>query len=162
MTEPQPLVPSIYSGWHTYQTLLIKALTPLSTEHLALRAAPSLRSIGEIATHMIGARARWFYQLMGEGGDEFAALSTWGRQGMPTRSAAELVHGLESTWQGMQDAIACWTPDDWRQTYPGEEPDEPATITRPWVIWHLIEHDLHHGGEISLTLGMHGLAAPAL
>ena len=26
--------------------------------------------------------------------------------------------------------------------------------TRQWVIWHLIEHDVHHGGEISLTLGM--------
>jgi len=30
------------------------------------------------------------------------------------------------------------------------------------VIWHLIEHDLHHGGEIALTLGLHGLAAPDL
>jgi uncharacterized damage-inducible protein DinB len=28
------------------------------------------------------------------------------------------------------------------------------------VVWHLIEHDLHHGGELSLTLGMHGVAAP--
>jgi uncharacterized damage-inducible protein DinB len=111
---------------------------------------------------MIGARARWFYQLMGEGGDEFAALSTWDRQGMPTRTAPELIHGLETTWQGMQAAIAGWTPADWQQTYPGEERDEPATITRQWVIWHLMEHDLHHGGEISLTLGMHGLTAPDL
>lgn len=38
---------------------------------------------------------------------------------------------------------------------------EPVTLTRSWVIWHLIEHALH-GGEISLTLGMHELAAPAL
>jgi hypothetical protein len=28
------------------------------------------------------------------------------------------------------------------------------------VIWHLIEHDLHHGGELSFSLGMHNLAAP--
>jgi uncharacterized damage-inducible protein DinB len=62
----------------------------------------------------------------------------------------------------MQAAIARWTPADWQQTYPGEEPDEPATLTRQWVIWHLMEHDLHHGGEISLTLGMHGLTAPNL
>jgi uncharacterized damage-inducible protein DinB len=162
MTEPPSLMPTVYAGWHNYQTLLITALTPLSPDQLALRAAPALRSIGEIARHMIGARARWFYQLMGEGGDEFAALGTWDRQGMPTRTAQELVHGLEATWQAMQAAIARWTPDDWQQTYPGEGPDEPATITRPWVIWHLMEHDLHHGGEISLTLGMHGLTAPDL
>ena len=162
MTEPQSSMPTIYAGWQNYQSLLTKALTPLSPDQLALRAAPALRSIGEIATHMIGARARWFYQLMGEGGDEFAAMSAWDRKGMPTRSANELIHGLEITWQGMQASIARWTPADWQQTYPGEEPYDPATITRQWVIWHLIEHDLHHGGEISLTLGMHGLPAPDL
>jgi hypothetical protein len=26
----------------------------------------------------------------------------------------------------------------------------------------VLEHDLHHGGEISLTLGIHGLPAPQL
>jgi uncharacterized damage-inducible protein DinB len=34
------------------------------------------------------------------------------------------------------------------------------TITRGWVIWHVIEHDIHHGGEIAYSLGMHGLTAP--
>lgn len=163
MTEPQALTSTIYAGWHTYQALLIKALTPLSPEQLALRAAAPLRSIEDIATHVIGARARWFYQLMGEGGEAFADLGTWDRPGMPTRSATELIRGLETTWQGMQEAIARWSLADWQQTYPGDENDgEPAMITRQWVIWHLIEHDLHHGGEISLTLGMHGLPAPNL
>jgi uncharacterized damage-inducible protein DinB len=135
---------------------------PLSADQLSLRAAPGLRSIEEIATHMIGARARWFYQLLGEGGEDFAALGTWDRQGMPARGAAELVAGLETTWQGMQNAIAGWTPAAWQQTYPAEDPGEPNLITRQWVIWHLIEHDLHHGGEIGLTLGIHGLPAPDL
>ncbi len=102
----------------------------LSPDQLALRATPSLRSIEDIATHVIGARARWFYQLMGEGGEEFADLSTWDRQGMPSRNADELVHGLETTWQGMQEAIARWTPADWQQTYPGDDDSEPAIITR--------------------------------
>jgi uncharacterized damage-inducible protein DinB len=25
------------------------------------------------------------------------------------------------------------------------------------VVWHLIEHDLHHGGEISQILGTNGI-----
>jgi uncharacterized damage-inducible protein DinB len=155
-------LPTIYAGWHNYQSLMITALQPLSPDQLALRAATHLRSIGEIARHMIGARARWFYQLMGEGGEAFATLGTWDRQGMPARSASELIEGLEITWQGMHEAIDRWTPEEWQQSYPGEEPDEPASITRQWVIWHLIEHDLHHGGEIGLTLGQHGLPAPDL
>lgn len=162
MTELLSPMLTIYAGWHTYQGFLTKALKPLLPEQLTLRAAPSLRSIEEIATHMIGARARWFYQLMDEGGETFAALATWDREGMPFRSAEELVQGIEATWQGMQQAIMGWSAESWQQTYPGDEPDEPATITRVWVIWHLIEHDLHHGGEIALTLGMHDLPAPNL
>jgi uncharacterized damage-inducible protein DinB len=81
---------------------------------------------------------------------------------MPARGAAELVSGLEKTWQGMQDAFGRWDTADRQQTYPGEGTDEPEQITRAWVIWHLSEHDLHHGGEIALTLGTNGLPALAL
>ncbi len=162
MAEQLSILPEIYAGWHNYQALMIKALEPLSGEQLGLRAAPSLRSIDEIARHMVGARARWFHMLLGEGGDTFAELGKWDGPTMRDRSAAELKDGLETTWQGMQEAIARWAPSDWAKTYPGEGPDEPATLTRGWVIWHLIEHDVHHGGEISLMLGMYGLAAPNL
>lgn len=162
MDQEQSLVSTIYANWQNYQNLLINALAPLTIDQLNLRAAPDLRSIEEIATHMIGARSRWFHHLLGEGGEQFEALAQWDRQGMPVRSAAEITEGLETTWSGMQAAIRRWSPDEWQQTYPGEDPSEPETITRPWVIWHLIEHDLHHGGEISLTLGMHGLSAPDL
>jgi uncharacterized damage-inducible protein DinB len=31
---------------------------------------------------------------------------------------------------------------------------------RGWIIWHLIEHDLHHGGELFYTLGSHGIEVP--
>lgn len=157
--EEGSLNASIYEGWHVYQQALLRALRPLSAEQLALRAAPHLRSVGEIATHMIGARARWFQSLVGKDGEKFADLGTWDRRGMPVRNADELVRGLETTWQGMQEAIEGWTPDQWRETYPGEDASEPEVFTRHWVIWHLIEHDLHHGGEISLTLGMHNVPA---
>jgi len=159
MTDEMPSLSAIYDGWHHYQDTLIQALAPLTAEQLALRAASRLRSVGEVAAHVIGARARWFQQLMGEGGDGFAALGRWDSRNAPQRSAAELVQGLETTWQGMQAAMARWTAEEWQQTWPGEYEGEPEVITRPWVIWHLVEHDVHHGGEISLTLGVHGVQA---
>ena len=162
MTDLAFPLPAIYAGWHNYQSLLIDALAGLTPEQLALSAAPGLRSIHSMATHIIGARARWFYQLLNEGGDEFAALGTWDRPDQPARSAAELVSGLAATWAGMQAAIARWTPAEWAHIFPSDPDYEAVAITRQWVIWHLIEHDLHHGGEISLTLGAHGLQAPNL
>ena len=156
MTHDHELVSTIFAGWQAYQGALIKAFQPLEPHQLTLRAAPDLRTVGEIARHMIGARARWFGDWVG---DEFADLGKWDRRDAPERSPADLARGLEATWEGMHRAIARWTPEEWAETYPGEYPDDPEVITRAWVIWHLIEHDLHHGGEISLTLGAHGVPA---
>lgn len=149
----------IYGGWHTYQRAFSKAIAPLDADQLAMRAAPKLRSVGEIAAHIIGARAHWFYLLMGEGGEAFEALGKWDRRGTKAQTAEELVRGLEATWVGMHDAIVRWSAEDWEKTWPGEDDSEPEVLTRQWVIWHLIEHDLHHGGEISITLGAFGLSA---
>ena len=159
MTTPPSTFPVFWQGWKTYQALLIKAIAPLSADQLALRAAPNLRPIDNIVSHIIGARARWYTLDMHEGGEIMASFNDWGRPGTPTRSAAELVNGLETTWQLMQAALERWTPAEWEEVVSGT-PEEPET--RAWVIWHLIEHDLHHGGEVSLTLGIHGLDAPAL
>lgn len=157
MTIEQVTLNTLYEGWHAFQAAVCRALLPLTAEQLSLRAAPELRSVGEIAVHMIGARARWFISLIGPDRGEFPALARWDHPDAPPRSAAELVHGLEATWQGMHGAIARWTPEEWQATEPGEDETEPEVITRPWIIWHLMEHDVHHGGEISLTLGVHGL-----
>lgn len=161
MNETHNVTGAIYDGWHTYQQLLMEAIAPLQEDQLELRAAPHLRSVRENALHIIGARARWFAG-MGEGGERFKTLGRWDRRGAPARSAAELVQGLEETWRGMHEAIGRWTEEEWQQTWPGEDDSEPEVITRQWIIWHLVEHDVHHGGEISLTLGAHGIEALAL
>src|SRR5262249_46361746 len=128
---------TIYEGWHHYQALLTAALTPLSPAQLSLRPAPHLRSLHGLVPHMIGAGARWFHGLLGEGDQAFAALGTWDRPGMPERSASELVSGLETTWRVMHEAIARWTPAEWAEVYQNDPGDAPATLTRRWVVWHL-------------------------
>jgi len=158
MAEQQISLFPLYKGWDTYQELLIKAIEPLSLEQLPLRAAPQLRSIGENAAHIVGTRAGWLYYQLEKGDEHLVALANWNRADSPARSAAELVRGLEATWQVIQDALSHWTSADLAElVHDTDEYGEDVTYTRQWVIWHLIEHDLHHGGELSFTLGMHGL-----
>ncbi len=162
MTQNATSLAPFYKGWDNYQQLLTTALAPLSPVQLTLRGGPELRSIGEIATHIIGARVRWFHGLMEQGGTEIEPLGQWDRTGQPTRTAAELISGLEASGQMIQKSLEQWTPDDLEKIYSGTHEGEEYTLTRQWVIWHVIEHDLHHGGEISILLGIHGLTAPDL
>lgn len=163
MFETITNVAPFYKGWDDYQELLIAAIEPLSDEQLDLRPAPHLRSIREALNHIIAVRVRWFHQAMEEkSSEEIAAIGAWDRPGQPVRGAAELVEGLKTSLQYVQECLSRYTPADLDYLFEGIHQGEAYSFTRQWVIWHVIEHDLHHGGEVSITLGMHDLKAPDL
>jgi uncharacterized damage-inducible protein DinB len=162
MAETQPqwadsTLAIMAQGWAAYQEQLIVALEPLDAEQLELRVTPGLRSVREIATHLVRVRASWFKGALGVGDEAFAAIQGWQAPGAPARSAAELVAGLRATWQVMEQAMAGWSAADLEAMVTGDYRGEGFSYVRGWVVWHVIEHDTHHGGEISYALGMHGL-----
>lgn len=147
----------VYAGWGDYHRLLVKAIAPLTQEQLALRPAPHLRSVAENAAHIISTRAGWYHNGLGVGDEAFAALAEYGAPGTPERSAGELVEGLEATWKVVARTLAEWTVASLDEMHVGVRRGQAFDLRRGWVIWHVFEHDMHHGGEISLTLGMHNL-----
>src|SRR6185312_7397786 len=160
MAEENFTLTTFYTSWKEYQQHIKDSLAPLTAEQLTLRAAPNLRSIGENAAHIIGCRAGWFTSVLGEDcGPEVKAITSWDEPDAPARTAAELVEGLDRTWQCMADCLARWSSADMQQTFPDEWDGKTVQLPRAWIVWHVLEHDLPHGGELSLTLGMHGLQA---
>ncbi|HEU5439787.1 MAG TPA: DinB family protein [Ktedonobacterales bacterium] len=164
MAEETFTLETFYESWKGYQDHIKASLAPLTAGQLALRAAPGMRSIGENALHIIGCRMYWFTEFLGEdGGEALRAYASWNEAalapGAPIPSAAELAQALDHTWQFMADCLARWSPADMRQTFPDDWDGQRVELSRAWVVWHVLEHDLHHGGEVSLTLGMYGLPA---
>ncbi|HVF98642.1 MAG TPA: DinB family protein [Chloroflexia bacterium] len=160
MAEDRSTPEVFYEGWKEYMDTVSAALEPLAAEQLGLQAAATERTVGEMAQHIVAARVLWFHDFMGEGGDEIARYSTWDGPGAPVLGSSDIVRGLNATWQFMWERMTRWTPEDMQRTFPHEWRGEHYDLSRSWVVWHILEHDLIHGGEISLTLGMHGLAAP--
>ena len=156
MVEQQINLLSFYKGWDAYQKLLVKAISPLSSDQLTLRVAPHLRSVGENVAHIISGRVSNFL-VLGEAGAEIAPLETWDEEGAPPRSAAELVRGLEVTWQMIQSALTRWTVANLNDVFEDVENETVSRYTRQSILWSTIKHDLHHSGEVSLTLGTHHL-----
>ncbi|HEX5569815.1 MAG TPA: DinB family protein [Ktedonobacterales bacterium] len=158
MAEENFTLSTYYTNWKQYQEHIKDSVAPLTAEQFALRAAPHLRTVGELAAHIIGCRAGWFTYVLGEDvGDEVKAIANWDES--DTRSAAELVQALDATWTMMADRLARWSDDDMRKTFEDEQDGQTVQLSRAWIVWHVMEHDLHHGGELSLTLGMHGIPA---
>lgn len=144
-------------GWPAYNDLLERAIAPLSAEQLSLRAAPDLWSVRVIANHVVAARAWWFHTWMGEGGETLAGLVDFDEgEEAGTREAYAIVDGLRRTWTCLAECLGRWTEADLGATF--KPFPHRSEETRQFIVWHVAEHDVHHGGEISLTLGMHGLA----
>ena len=177
MADDNFLLAVFSESWKEYQDHLAAALAPLTAEQLALRAAPDLRSLGENALHIVGCRMHWFAGFLGEdAGEGLRAYARWNdvalgapytteddlarALGAPAPTGAELAEGLGRTWQFMAGCMERWGSAGLRQTFTDVGDDGiPVEVPRAWVVWHVVEHDLHHGGELSLTLGMRGIPA---
>jgi uncharacterized damage-inducible protein DinB len=170
MSDRAPALETFYEGWAHHQQLLLAAIGHLGPEQLALRPAPHEWAIWQIAGHMAGTRAFWFHDVLGEGDPAirkmFRVESTtvpdlpledagWEDDETHPRGAAEIVDAFERTWAMVDDCLLRWTPDDLAVEFPRRGRD--GTFSRQWVIWHLIEHELHHGGTISLILSTNGI-----
>ena len=162
MTDDQSTLTTFYREWKKNHDTLKAALAPLTAAQLQLRAAPNLLSLGQLAQHIIAVRVYWFHGLLGEGGEDVAAYALWDEPDAPAREAAELLQGLEASWALMAEALARWTPADMQQTFPYESGGSVAQLSRSWVVWHVLEQNLHHVGEMTITLNRHGLQAPDL
>jgi uncharacterized damage-inducible protein DinB len=145
---------TFYAGWEEYNRLLAGAVAALSDADLRRTIASDLRSIGMLATHIVRTRAAWLHEVLDEGGPAVAAIAAWDDDAGDPPPAAELVRGLEVTFAAWKDCLERWTPGDLDAVFH----DGPDEVARGWVVWHVIEHDLHHGGELSYSLGALGLA----
>lgn len=150
----------IYENWRGYNAKLASAIAPLTQEQLRLQPAPHLWPLEQVLQHIISVRAGWFSGTLQDDDPAMEAYMIWGQRESPSRSAPELVRGLEETWAFIESRLVRWTPEECAMTFPDEWDGQIYTVSRSWVIYHVLEHDLHHGGEVSLILGMNRLPGP--
>ena len=157
--QTQSTLDVIYENWRGYQEKLRGCIAPLADTHLGLQPAAGMWPLGQMVQHIISVRAGWFSGTLQDADEAMNTYMEWGQRDSPARSAAELVRGLDQTWAFIEARLQRWTPDDCARTFPDEWDGQTYEVSRSWVIYHVMEHDLHHGGEVSLILGMHGLRA---
>jgi hypothetical protein len=138
-----------FESWQDYQDALKRAIAPLTEEQLRRRHIPGLRTPGEIAEHIVFGRALHLHRTLGEGVEELTPLLRWEDADDPSHTAAEILHGLELTWQFITNCLMRGSPTD---AVSAEE------VAIRQTIWGLLDHDLPHAGELSLLLGADGMS----
>ena len=184
MTTAASSLMSIFEGWDGHQLALVRAIIPLTPEQLTWRPAPHLRSVGELISHIALARLYWFYNMGAPASAELARqIAPWEGEKANTEnltefrrwfdaiaqqeeaiveSPAELLRWLEASWQVIEATLTTWTVADLTPTYRHLYQGKMYAVSRQWVIWRIMSHDLHHGGELSILLGLQGIEVPDL
>ncbi len=160
MQPEQATLDVIYENWQGYNAKLRAAVAPLTAEQLWRQPAPHMWPLEQIVQHIISVRAGWFSATLQDADEAMDAYMEWGQRESPARSGEELARGLDETWAFIESRLQRWTPEERAMTFPDEWEGQISHVSRSWVIYHVLEHDLHHGGEVSLILGMNKLPGP--
>ena len=169
MTADNPSLADVFDGWQGFQESLVRAVTPLDAKQLGWRPSDSRYSVGELVRHIALGRIGWFARMSAPGSAELAAhISQWeeDRDGnnhvvetaVPMAGdAVQLVHWLEKTWQMIAQTLDTWTVADLPVSYHHKWNGDVYANSRHWTLWRILTHDVYHGGQLSLILGMQGI-----
>lgn len=152
-----------YDGWQIYNERIVEVVRDLSAEDLQVRPTPDGWPMWATIGHTAGARVYWLCGVFGEPGAEATPFPDsmngigWEDDLDTPRTAAELTEALESTWRVIADSLQRWTPDMLFEPFDRQAGQKTQVQTRQGVVMRLLSHDAYHCGELSQTLGIHGM-----
>ena len=163
----------VFAGWEGYQKSLVDAVAPLTRAQLLWRPADDRRSLGELARHISLGRITWFARMAAPGMESAREqVPEWGtdedgerdivEDRVPADDAGALVEWLTLSWHPIERVLEEWTVADLPVTYRHRWQGDTYAVSRQWTIWRIMAHDIHHGGQIAMLLGIRGIDAFAL
>ena len=151
-----------YDKWPQYNRRLIEVVRPMTPDQLAIRPAPKRAPIWATVGHTAGTRVYWLCTIFGEPGAETTPFPDpdapgWEDDESVPHDAGELVTALETTWRIIEGCLDRWTPEMMTESFSRDVGGRPQAHTRTSVLQRMFSHEAYHCGELSQTLGIHGL-----
>ena len=151
-----------YDRWPQYNRRLTEIIGAMTDEQLAIRPSPERWPIWATVGHTAGARVYWLCAILGEPGADTTPFDPTNDVGWEDdldhpRSASELVGALESTWAVIDGVLDRWMPVMLGEAVERSYGDQRQVHSRASILQRLLTHEAYHCGELSQTLGIHGL-----
>ena len=129
-----------------------QALDGLTDEQLAFVPREGLWSLGTVACHIANAEDGWFRYVATRELDEWPSLDEERHRTVASiKALLDEVHGHTRVYLQRTDVA---------DLYGKIAAPWGAELTPRFIIWHVLEHEIHHRGEIYLMLGLMGMEAP--
>jgi uncharacterized damage-inducible protein DinB len=142
-----------FDHWNKVRRDLMRGVSMLEDEHLSFRPAKTYeRTVGDILRHIIHLELGWIHfvvrrKLEGWPQDDAQQLDTVDA----IRDELERVHKETTAY------LTTLPVDEFNRIV--QVPDDGAPKLS-WILWHVLEQEIHHRGEFFLCLSLLGLERP--
>jgi len=135
----------MFSHWGQVRGSLLAMIDRFSQEELAFTPFKGSWSVGQIMLHIADCEDNWLHGVVRQ---ELEPWIFYDFADYPSKQAILAV--LEKAHNRTIAFLDSLDEDDLDQVYKTPEGD---SFTLRWITWHVLEHEIHHRGELSLALG---------
>lgn len=145
---------TLFHHWTEVRQGLTQALDSLTDAQLDFVPRPGLWSLRETVTHMAGTEDGWLRYCA------FHVIDGWEEANYPPENYPT-VASLKALLAEVHERCMAYFAEDADSVMAREVvlPWGP-TVTIEWIVWHVLEHEIHHRGEVYLMLGLNSIEAP--
>jgi len=136
------------SHWKLVRADLYTIIDMFSQDELSFTPFEGSWSVGKIMLHIADCENYWLHGL---DRGEIEPGTYYDLADHPTTTTIK--KSLEKTWKKTAAFLENLDENDLDQVY--TTPHNESFSLR-WIIWHVLEHEIHHRGELSLVLGLLG------
>jgi uncharacterized damage-inducible protein DinB len=138
----------LYGHWGQIRTDLLTTIDAFSDAELSYAPFEGSWPVGQIMLHIAECEDHWLHGLVRQ---ELKPPIDYRLSDYPTK--ADIKGVLDSAHRRTLLFLKSLEEKDLDQTY---QTRFGETFSLYWIIWHVLEHEIHHRGELSLILGLLG------
>jgi uncharacterized damage-inducible protein DinB len=138
----------MFSHWEQVRSGLLVMIDRFSQEELAFTPIKGGWSVGQIMLHIADCEDNWLHGVVRQ---EVEPWIFYNFANYPNKAA--ILRKLEQAHNKTIVFLDSLKEGDLDKVY---EIQEGESYTLRWIIWHVLEHEIHHRGELSLALGLLG------
>ena len=142
----------LFSHWETIRTEMIDGISALTQEQIDWIPSGWKNSIADLLRHISEAELWWLGNVVLKKNnyrDLTAALAP---------DSQSIINELENSHKYVLDVLNSKTIDNLNEICNVPESDEKLSLQ--WILWHTIEHEMRHRGQIFMLMRMQGITPP--
>jgi uncharacterized damage-inducible protein DinB len=135
---------TLYPEWKTRTNKIIQSLSDRTPYELSFRHRSDMRTLGNLYRHIIAAESFWMEDIVAGRGNMYAELDD-----EKYYNAKSIIDKCQEVRARTIEIVKSFQPSDLKKTFTNSKKRQ---FTLEWILWHIIEHEIHHSGQISQML----------